>query len=222
MEYAENIRRFICRIFEDENLRKTNKISLEDADGALSAEATNLGLITVHDGYIVLTEKGRTAAIQTIRRHRLAERLLSDVLVVSSGDVHEHACRFEQALAPGVEEAICILLGHPRYCPHGRAIPQGTCCMKKEASVRPVVVSMAEMKPGESGHIAYIYMHQDATLQKLVAMGLFPGTGIRLLNRAPSFIFEAGNSRFAVDEEIANCVFVRGVSSTPTLNYGVT
>ena len=77
------------------------------------------GYITLRGDHISLTEKGNGEAQQIIRRHRLAERLLTDVLGMGLGDIEPGACEFEHVLAPELVDSICTLLGHPRECPHG-------------------------------------------------------------------------------------------------------
>jgi len=72
-----------------------------------------------------LTAEGRELARNVVRRHRLAERLLVDLLDVGREDVEGPACRFEHVLNQGVDDRICTLLGHPPTCPHGKLIPRG-------------------------------------------------------------------------------------------------
>ena len=72
---------------------------------------------------IILTEAGHSRAETMVRRHRLAERLLIDILGVDWADVHEEAHRFEHAISPRVEERILAVLGSPTTCPHGSPIP---------------------------------------------------------------------------------------------------
>ena len=72
---------------------------------------------------IVLTESGHSRAETMVRRHRLAERLLIDILGLDWADVHEEAHRFEHAISPKVEERILAVLGGPTTCPHGSPIP---------------------------------------------------------------------------------------------------
>ncbi len=121
----------------------------------------------------------------------------------------EQACRLEHALFDGLDEGICTLLGHPRFCPHGQPIPQGECCEQMRTSVERLIAPLRELQPGQGGHIAYIQMINSRRLQKLMAMGVLPGVAIALQRRSPSFVFEAGYSQFAVDEEIAGDIYVR-------------
>ena len=80
-----------------------------------------------------------------VRRHRLAERLFTDVLDFKKDIIHSVSCKFEHLLHENMEDNICILLGHPRTCPHGRRIPPGECCRKSEKHAGKVVASLASL-----------------------------------------------------------------------------
>ena len=156
-----------------------------------------------------LTEQGRLEAAKAIRRHRLAERLMSDVFTTDAALVDEQACGLEHALADDIAENICTLLGHPRLCPHGKPIPQGACCKEARTNVTRLVAPLCELRSGQQGKIAYLHTHQQQHLQKLMAMGVLPGVPLQVKSTFPSIVFEAGYSQFAVDEEIAADIFVR-------------
>ncbi len=74
------------------------------------------------------TETGQRRAESLVRRHRLAETLFSKTFQMHESAVEEEACYFEHILSPVMTESICAFLGHPPACPHGKAIPRGTCC----------------------------------------------------------------------------------------------
>ena len=80
------------------------------------------GLLTT-DGGIELTESGMTLAQTVVRRHRLAERFLTDVLKLSWAEAHHEAGKWEHVMSDHVEEAMNRLLGEPTTCPHGNPIP---------------------------------------------------------------------------------------------------
>ena len=172
-------------------------------------ELMQLGLVKQSGDQVTLTASGRLEAAQAVRRHRLAERLLADVLATEEGVLDERACRLEHALFDGVDDSICTLLGHPRFCPHGKPIPQGECCRQKRESVDRLIAPLCELQPGQHGPIAYVQMNNPGHLQKLMAMGVLPQVPVTLIRRFPSFVFEAGYSQFAVDEEIAANIYVR-------------
>ena len=80
------------------------------------------GLVTVDDG-VRLTTKGRKLGERTVRRHRLAERFLTDVLNLPWAEAHHEAGKWEHVMSESVTRAMDDLLGHPTTCPHGNPIP---------------------------------------------------------------------------------------------------
>ena len=94
--------------------------------------------LVVHDGDSELrfTDAGRERAEWLIRRHRLAEILFSEKFGLHPKTVEEEACYFEHRLSPAMTAGICSFLGHPPACPHGKAIPPGSCCSPGEADPR--------------------------------------------------------------------------------------
>lgn len=83
---------------------------------------------------VVLTDAGHARAETMVRRHRLAERLLIDLLGLDWADVHEEAHRFEHAISPRVEERILAVLGGPTTCPHGSPIPGSGAVLSPDAT----------------------------------------------------------------------------------------
>lgn len=156
----------------------------------------------------LLTAKGIDEGKLCVRRHRLAERLLVDVLHVKVGLVHETGCSLEHILHKGLEDNICILLGHPKSCPHGRAIPQGKCCKERKRKLESLVMPLSELRKGQRGKIAYIHTNDRAMLRKVMAMGALPGLSIALVQRFPSYVFQIGESQFAIDKNMAEQIQV--------------
>ncbi len=165
--------------------------------------------IQVSGGEVLLKDKGRIAGENIIRRHRLAERLLVDVLDVKNSITHEMGCKFEHLLHEGIDENVCTLLGHPKFCPHNKPIPPGKCCKKSAKEVARVVCPLKDLGVNDRGTIAYLATNDGARLQKLMALGALPGLQIRMIQRFPSYVFQVGQSQFAVDKEMADGVYVR-------------
>lgn len=178
-------------------------------------ELFNSGLVEQVGSLWKPTPPGRCEAAQAVRRHRLGERLLADVLKAEDTLLDEQACRLEHVLFDGLDESICTLLGHPQFCPHGRPIPPGECCRQMRAMVGRLIAPLSELEPDQGGEVAYIQMNHSGRLQKIMAMGVLPGGQIRLLRRSPSFVFECGFSQFAVDEDIAADIHVRLNHASP-------
>ncbi len=167
------------------------------------------GCIKLVDDKIALTEKGKTEGRSIVRRHRLAERLFADILDVKKELVHPLSCQFEHLIHEGIEENICVLLGHPKTCPHGQSIPQGECCKKARDRMGKAISSLVDLPVHHRGKIAYIQTKDHKKLQKLMAMGILPGVSIMLLQKYPSYVFQVGQSQYAVDAELAEPIFVR-------------
>lgn len=171
------------------------------------------GYIVLSDSQVQLTGRGYPEAENVVRRHRLAERLLADVLDTRGVLVHERACKFEHLLDRGLDESICTLLGHPRICPHGKPIPSGKCCREGQRRAQKLVSPLAELAPGQKGKIAYIYAPESSRLQKLMNMGILPGVSISLIQSFPSYVFQIGQTQFAIDKEIADAIYIRLVEA---------
>jgi DtxR family Mn-dependent transcriptional regulator len=173
-------------------------------------EMAGQDLIALKNGYIKLTPKGLEEGRDVLRRHRLAELLLTEVLDVKGDDfIHDAACDFEHLLRKGIDERICTLLGHPEACPHGKPIPAGRCCRENFENRDQSVMPLSSLKPEQGGKIAYLRTKESKELQKLMAMGLLPGTSVRLIRSYPSYVFRLGYTQFAVDRQIAHEIFVR-------------
>lgn len=189
---------------------KQEPIDLGIAKGESAVdELWKSGYIKLIKDIVALTEKGKIEGQKVVRRHRLAERLFSDVLDIKKKLVHPVSCQFEHLLHQGIEENICILLGHPKTCPHGKPIPQGECCRKSKESISRVVASLISLKVNQKGKVAYIHTQDRQKLQKLMAMGILPGVAISLIQNFPSYVLQIRQSQFAIDKELAECIFVR-------------
>ena len=157
---------------------------------------------------VLLTEAGKARAAGVIRRHRLAERLLVDVLNIPLPQAEAGACEFEHMLAPQVEESICTLLGHPRECPHGARIPPGTCCAEAKNVVDNVVVPLNQLEAGRSGKVAYISTTSHSRLHKLTSFGLTPGVTLRVHQKSPSYVVSCEQTELALEEDVVRDIYV--------------
>jgi len=191
-----------------EDYMRVSELALDDQ--TLLGEMAKQNLIFLEYGEVRLTRKGLEEGRDVLRRHRLAELLLTEVLDVKDDDlIHEAACAFEHLIRKGIDEKICVLLGHPEVCPHGKPIPAGKCCEKRFEEADRSVVPLTNLKPEQRGKIAYLRTKESKELQKLIAMGLLPGTSIHLIRSFPSYVFRMGYTQFAVDRQIAHEIFVR-------------
>lgn len=162
-----------------------------------------------HGQRFKLAKAGRKLAEQIIQRHRLAERLICDALGAHVDDSEDAACEFEHVLAEGITNSICTLLGHPRYCPHGKPIPEGECCRKAQEELRPILLSCDQLDVGESATISYLCMTEHARMLKLSSLGMTPGNRLKLLQKWPSCVLQCDETEIAIEEEVARNIYVR-------------
>lgn len=172
-------------------------------------ELSDRNLVRVQDEEILLTDEGRREAEKCIRRHRLAERLLSDILQSPQEQVHSSGYKFEHGLRHELEERVCTMLGHPGVCPHGKPIPKGQCCRKSIRESGQLLAPLTAVPKGETTTVAYLQSTNNADMRKLMSIGALPGTSITLKQRFPSYHLEIGNAMFAVDKELAGQIHVR-------------
>ncbi len=167
------------------------------------------GLVQISGDQVTLTESGDKLSEKIVRRHRLAERLLSDVLDIDESSLDVHACNFEHSISSEVAESICTLLGHPPSCPHGHPIPKGDCCMKVSSLIKPLVIPLTELGVGMEGRVSFIVPKTSKRLEKLGSMGLVPGSTVRLNQKKPAFVIQLGQTTLALEADIVEDIFVK-------------
>jgi DtxR family transcriptional regulator, Mn-dependent transcriptional regulator len=155
-----------------------------------------------------LLPKGRELAEKIIRRHRLAERLICDALGAQVEESEVAACEYEHLLAEGITNSICTLLGHPRYCPHNKPIPEGDCCRQARDELKPIVVSCDQLRIGESASVAYFCTREHSRLVKLSALGISPGIPIKLIQKWPAYVVQCEETEIALEPEVAQNIYV--------------
>lgn len=183
---------------------------VEDKQGAIEL-VKNAGLIIEEGGRVRFTPQGEKRAGLVIRRHRLAERLFSEVLQLEMRHIESNACTFEHLLSPEVTESVCSFLSHPPTCPHGKPIPRGECCERLTPYSKPLVTKLSDLSPGEYGRIVFITPKNHARLDRLASMGIMPDGVIKLHQKRPSYVIEIGETTLAIDSEISQEIFVRKV-----------
>ena len=131
------------------------------------------GWLATRGPAIELTPAGEARAAGVIRRHRLAERLLYDVIQVDNAAMEAAACELEHShiLSEEATDRVCAFLGHPPTCPHDRPIPRGTCCEKFTHEVRPLVGPLSEGDIGGEYRIVFIASRSHRRLDRLCALG---------------------------------------------------
>lgn len=188
------------------------RLSSEDPDFDELLEAlTKDGLIHFEDNKVRLSEKGYTLARGLIRRHRLAERLFTDVFELKGDLVHTDACKMEHILSEELTDSVCTFLGHPPTCPHGKPIPRGECCKRYKLEVTPVVMRLSDFEVGAEGRIVFIIPSETSRLSRLLSIGIAPGTTVRLLQKMPSYVIQVDETTIAIDPDIAREILVKRV-----------
>jgi DtxR family Mn-dependent transcriptional regulator len=157
-------------------------------------------------GEAKLTQKGFDVAVRVVRRHRLAERLLVDVLGMSWDEVHFEACKLEHAISARVEQRLVEVLGDPQSCPHGHPIPplDGTDPPR-------VGMPLAQIDVGEPAVVHGVTDEVPEILRYLGEVGLRPGARVDVRDKAPlggPITVEVGGKRHAISLELARMVIV--------------
>jgi DtxR family Mn-dependent transcriptional regulator len=138
------------------------------------------GYVTVNSHrHILLTEEGVQLAESVLRRHRLTERFLTDMLGMQWHEVHEEACRLEHYISGAVEERVIASLGHPTTCPHGNPIP-GYVDDARGYLARVGARRLTETT-GEAVRIlcvSEVIEDEEETIRAMHDRGLMPGTVI--------------------------------------------
>jgi DtxR family Mn-dependent transcriptional regulator len=166
-------------------------------------------LFNVDGNRVVLKERGEEKARQIIRRHRLTERLLSEIFEMSEEEVEEEACKLEHILSPGVTESVCTFLGHPPTCIHGKPIPRGECCAKFKKEMKPLVIPLEDLGLGEEGRIVFIAPKSHQRLDRLSTLGIVPGSIVRMHQKNPSHVLQIGETTLALDRDITKDIYVK-------------
>jgi DtxR family Mn-dependent transcriptional regulator len=184
--------------------------ALEFDPAAALREAERRGWVAACADHLELTAGGDARAAGVIRRHRLAERLLFDVIHVDPAAMEAGACELEHAhiLSEEATDRVCAFLGHPPTCPHDRPIPRGRCCEKFAGEVRPLVTPLSDGTIGADYRIVFIASRSHRRLDRLCALGVVPGAQLRLHQRQPAYIVQVGATDIAIEPEIAADIFV--------------
>jgi DtxR family Mn-dependent transcriptional regulator len=135
---------------------------------------------------IQLSDSGRTFATAVMRRHRLAERLLTDLLGMPAWQVHEEACRLEHAISGEVADLLVRKLGDPATCPHGNPIP-GALTPAPVLALRP----LADVAVGTTVVVRRIDEELESQLPRMKELyddGLVPGASLTVLTRQASSV----------------------------------
>ena len=167
------------------------------------------GWIEIKGQSVELLAKGEKRARELVRRHRLSLRMFYDLFALDGAEAE--ACKFEHILSPEVTDSVCTLLGHPPNSPDGKPIPRGECCAMFRQEMKPLVAPLADLVPGEQAKIVFITPGSHSRLDRLSAMGVVPGSIVKLHQKRPSYVVQLGETMIAVDKDITKEIFVKKI-----------
>jgi DtxR family Mn-dependent transcriptional regulator len=164
------------------------------------------GYVETRGRSLMLTAQGRAKAESVVRKHRLAERLLTDIIGLPWEKAHMEAGRWEHVISDEVEALLVERLGHPTTCPHGNPIPGA-------GGVTQKMMVLADRNLGEHVRLErvteLVELDQDS-LTYLSSHGFVPGTEATVTSRAPdgTMILDLGARTIALGPTLAQQLFV--------------
>ncbi|MDO3700497.1 metal-dependent transcriptional regulator [Micromonospora sp. C28SCA-DRY-2] len=173
------------------------------------------GLLTVEgDRHLTLTAQGRATAVSVMRKHRLAELLLVNVIGMPYEEAHEEACRWEHVMSDAVEKRVYDLLNRPTRSPYGNPIPG----LEELGSPEPQTAEVAEGErnlafPGLSGPVVVRRICESVqtnadVLRQLHAAGVDPGARVTVAQERDGVSIDRDGGRIRLPREVASRVFV--------------
>ena len=179
---AEEYIEIIYKLQKRSGIARTKELSenLHVVPGSITNTIEHLeshGLV-LHEPYrgVKLTREGEKLAINIVRRHRLAERLLTDILKEDWSSVHEDACKLEHGLTKNVTDLLEKRLGYPKFCPHGNPIPTVTGQVNEKPSVE-----LTEANLNEDYVVDRIVDEENANLGLLAEKNIKPNATIQIV-----------------------------------------
>ena len=175
------------------------------------------GLLTVEgDRHLQLSEEGNRLAVRVMRKHRLAERLLTDVIGLEWEHVHAEACRWEHVMSETVERRLVELLGHPTESPYGNPIPGlselGETRTGDEFMSGVEPLDMVARTPGEHRvlvrRIGEEMQKDEEVMAALRRVGALPDKVVTVAAGAGGVLVASGGETAEIDLELASHLFV--------------
>jgi DtxR family Mn-dependent transcriptional regulator len=177
-------------------------------------ERDGLLFVAAGDHHLELTEHGQSVATRVMRKHRLAERLLADVIGLNLAHVHEEACRWEHVMSDLVEERLLALLDDPLVSPYGNAIPG-----LAELGIAPVggarregeISVAAALKDGVSRvtvlRLGEAAQAEPGLLDAAIAAGILPGAGLSISAEGAEYVLTGDLGAVVVSGIAARHIF---------------
>jgi DtxR family Mn-dependent transcriptional regulator len=163
--------------------------------------------LVAHEPYrgVKLTKDGERLALDILRRHRLAELLLTDILKAEWSTVHEDACKLEHALTKSVTDLLEERLGYPKFCPHGNPIPTEEGRIEEQPTT-----ALTEAEPGVDYVVDRIVDEENVDLSLLAKKGIKPHAEVKVLKTLDKHVDARINGKFQeLTCDVAACVLLR-------------
>jgi DtxR family Mn-dependent transcriptional regulator len=164
------------------------------------------GYVELDGRFLSLTDKGMARAVSVVRKHRLAERLLTDIIGIPWHRTHVEACRWEHVISDEVEERLVAILDNPATCPHGNPIPGAGAKL-------PELWALADFEPGDKIRLERVTEQVEVDMDALIYLddhGFVPGTAAEVRSKAPdgTLTLELGDGTIALGPTLAGQLFV--------------
>jgi DtxR family transcriptional regulator, iron-dependent repressor len=174
------------------------------------------GLLTLEgDRHLVLTGEGRNAAVAVMRKHRLAELLLVNVIGMPYEEAHEEACRWEHVMSDSVEKKVYELLNKPTRSPYGNPIPGLEVLGLPDGETDPSLTTSERNLafPGLTGSVVVRRICESVqtnadVLRQLHAAGIDPGTTVTVAQERDGVTIDRSGDKIRLPREVASRVFV--------------
>jgi DtxR family Mn-dependent transcriptional regulator len=175
----------------------------------LLTEFQKSGHLNVEGEQVNFMPKGEVCARDIIRRRRLTEVLLYNVLKLEMNTVETSACKIEHIINQEVTDSICAFLGHPVQCPHGQPIPRGDCCKETDENIEPLIKPLSKIPLGKTTKVVFIASDEDGVLRRLTSLGVYPGASVSIRQHQPTAILRAGETDIALEPALVERIYCR-------------
>jgi DtxR family transcriptional regulator, Mn-dependent transcriptional regulator len=217
---AEEYIEIIYKLQKRNGVAKTKELAenLHVVPGSITNTIEHLeshGLVA-HEPYrgVKLTKEGERLALDILRRHRLAERLLTDILKAGWSSVHEDACKLEHALTKNVTDLLEERLGYPKFCPHGNPIPTEAGLIEEQPSI-----ALTDANIGESYVVDRIVDEENVNMALLEQKGIKPEATVKIVKLdGKRVVIRINGARQELSRDLAERVFLR---KTGRINHAV-